>query len=329
MIEPLVTVIVPNYNAEKFISACIESIEMQTYKNIEIIVVDDGSIDSSVQVVCDLMQKYSNITLYQQENQNAAIARNQGIKLSKGTYLLFLDSDDILYKEAIAALVVSAETEKADLVIGKYKTIDKDSKVLQRCNVVDTDSVIEEPMKFIGTVPNPSNKLYVKKIVQTNGLIWGNVRIGQDLNFYLKYLSCCKKIATVSTYIYGWRILQGSISNTFNFRIFDITESFKDVRKFYNDHGNEKLYKEYVSIIEYRHYYLQMEKQKNFENSQARKIVVDYFNLMLSQVDLTESLNLNDYRSDIRKCKYKLLLKGIYISKLYKWLDNKFARRHK
>ncbi len=329
MIEPLVSVIVPNYNAERYISACIESIENQTYKNIEVIVIDDGSTDSSVRVMRDLTQKYNNITLYRQENQNAAIARNQGLKFSKGVYLLFLDSDDILYKDAVASLVESAESEKSDLVIGKYKTIDKDDKVIRECNVVDTAQTIEDLMKFIGTVPNPSNKLYVKAIVETNGLIWGNVRIGQDLNFYLKYLACCKKITTVSSYIYGWRILQGSISNTFNFKIFDITESFKDVKRFYVSHEKEELYKEYVSAVEYRHYYLQMEKQKNFGSKQARKIVVGYFRLMLQQIDLSKSKNLDDYRADMKKCKYKLLLKWLYVSDLYKCIDSRFARKHK
>lgn len=329
MIEPLVSVIIPNYNAEEYISACIESVERQTYENIEIIIIDDGSTDSSVQIVSELLDNYNNLILHTQENQNASIARNEGMKLAKGTYFLFLDSDDILYEDAIANLVASAEKNKADLVIGNYKTIDRNTNVIRKCNVVKKDETLDEPMKYVGTVPNPSNKLYVRDIIESNRLIWGNVRIGQDLNFYLKYLSCCKKINTVSSYIYGWRILQGSISNSFNFKIFDITESFKDVKRFYSIHGKEELYQKYISAVEYRHYYLQMEKQKNFKDKKAKKIVVDYFHLMLSQIDLRNSINSCDYIGDFKKCKYKLMLKQFYVSRLYKWIDNKFARKSK
>jgi|GEM_PF-6620275 len=325
--EPVVSVIIPNYNAEPYVLDCIKSVINQTYNNLEIIVVDDGSTDLSLSKVKVLATKYDNIIVYQQENLNASIARNRGVELSNGKYILFLDSDDILYREGISCLVKTAEEGSADLVIGNYNNIGKDGNIVRKCDVVKESIVSTKSMDFVGMVPNPSNKLYSKKIIDENRIIWGNVRIGQDLNFFLKYLSCCKVVLTTTEYIYGWRIVDGSISNSFNFRIFDITESFKNTRNFYLQIGKKNIYEEYVSAVEYRHYYLQMEKQKYFKNRKERKLVADYFCLMLAQIDLSHCKIIEWYKSDLRKCKYKIMLKSLYISKLYTWLDAKFARK--
>ena len=325
--EPLVSVIIPNYNSEHYLKKCVESVEKQIYGNIEVIVVDDGSTDMSVAEMEKLCAAYNNITVYRQSNLNAAMARNRGMEAAKGKYLLFLDSDDILYEDAVFQLVTAAERSQTDLVIGNYYEIDVNDQVISECYVVKIPADRIDPMTIVGTVPNPSNKLFVKAVVDANNLVWGNVRIGQDLNFFLKYLSCCKNVSTIASYIYGWRKVQGSISNSYNFRIFDIAESFKDTKHFYCLQGKEKLYAKYISAIEYRHYYLQMEKQKYYPDKRMKKAIVTYFSVVLSNVDLTGSDNVYTYQSDIMKCRLKLLLKHFYISKLYAFLDQKFARR--
>lgn len=327
--KPLVSVIIPNYNAERYIKRCIESVVNQTYSRMEIIIIDDGSTDSSLNIINGIISNFDNVNVYCQENMNSAIARNRGIEIANGEYMLFLDSDDILYENTISKMVHCAENEKSDLVIGNYKEIDQDDNILQECNVIAKYKKLINPMEFVGMVPNPTNKLYSKRIIDLNNIVWGNVRIGQDLNFFLKYLMCCKTISIVSEYIYGWRVLQGSISNSYNFRIFDIVESFKDTKRFYVKYGNRELYDEYVSAIEYRHYYLQMEKQKNFRSNRARRIVIDYFSFMLQQINLMKSKNLSKYSTDIKKCRLKLLLKMLYASNFYKRIDSKFARKCK
>lgn len=325
--EPLVSVIIPNYNSEHYLKRCVESVEKQTYGNIEVIIVDDGSTDISVAEMEQMCAACNNIFVYKQSNLNAAMARNRGMEAAKGKYLLFLDSDDILYEDAVFQLVEAAERSQTDLVIGNYYEIDVNDQVISECCVVNIPADRIDPMTIVGTVPNPSNKLYVKAVVDAYNLVWGNVRIGQDLNFFLKYLSCCKNVSTIASYIYGWRKVQGSISNSYNFRIFDIAESFKDTKHFYCLQGKEKLYAKYISAIEYRHYYLQMEKQKYYPDKRMKKAIVTYFSVVLSNVDLTGSDNVYTYQSDIMKCRLKLLLKHFYISKLYAFLDQKFARR--
>lgn len=327
--KPLVSVVIPNYNAGKYIESCIFSVVNQSYRNVEIIVVDDGSTDASWDIITQLASDYTNIRAHRQGNLNAAIARNRGMEMANGKYLLFLDSDDMVTTESITELVRCAEGEEADLVIGNYALIDEKDQELRKCRFISTGAINENPMSLVGMVPNPSNKLYRKQVIEENHIIWGNVRIGQDLNFFLKYLMCCRRVSVTEEYIYKWRILQGSISNTFDFRIFDIVESFRDTKRYYDLHDAHKLYEEYIAAVEYRHFYLQMEKQKSFKKHNERKVVVDYFKVLLERIDLSSSINIDQFASDIKKCKLKIALEPVYISNLYVLVDRKYAKKNK
>lgn len=96
MIKPKVSVIMPVYNSEKFLKECIESVLNQTLKDIEVICVNDGSTDNSLQILEEFQKKDSRLIIINQKKQYAGRARNNGIKYAKGKYLSFLDSDDIL-----------------------------------------------------------------------------------------------------------------------------------------------------------------------------------------------------------------------------------------
>lgn len=323
-----VSVIIPNYNAEEYIESCINSVLNQSYKNIEIIIIDDGSTDNSWEIISDFKKKHINIITLKQANMNASIARNKGIEIASGEYVLFLDSDDELFNISIEILVTNMEKSNSHLGMGNFISIDSSGKELKKYNIVDSNKVVENLYDYIGVVPNPSNKMFRMDIIKKNNINFGNVRIGQDLNFFLKYISCCEKIQLVNSEIYKWRILQSSMSNSYNFRIFDITESFKDIKQFYSINKKLNLYNEYIKMIEYRHYYLQMEKQKNFTNKKARKLVVCFFELKLKELDVIKCINFEKYYSDYKKSKIKMKLKFLYTTKLYFIIDNKFARKN-
>ena len=119
----LISVIIPIYNMEQFVKTCVDSVMSQTYKNLEIILVNDGSIDGS-KVVCEEIEKNNpNILLINQKNQGVSVARNVGISLAHGEYLLFLDADDTLPQNAIQLLYEKAIEFDSDMTIGKiYET---------------------------------------------------------------------------------------------------------------------------------------------------------------------------------------------------------------
>lgn len=124
--SPIVSIIIPCYNSEYYIAECIDSVLAQNYKNIEIIVIDDGSTDNSL----DILNNYKGITIYTQKNSGACVARNRGIKNSRGKYIKFLDSDDFLEPGVIAKQVKLAETLADNTIVyGDYYELRDDRKV--------------------------------------------------------------------------------------------------------------------------------------------------------------------------------------------------------
>lgn len=316
-----VSVIIPNYNGELYIKECLDSVLFQTYTNMEIIVIDDGSIDNSWEIINQYKQKYNNLTAIKQSNMGASIARNRGIDLATGHYIYFLDSDDILCQDALMELINEQKKSNADLVIGNTLLINEDNVIIGRNNAHEEE--IENSLDWCGSYPAPSNKIYLLEVLKDHNIYFGNVRIGQDLNLFIKYLLFCKKVNYISCDIYKWRQVRNSISHTYTYKIFDIAESFKDIKNFYKINGFTAEYNKYVTIIEYRHYYFQMEKQKYFKKKADRILVVSYFKNLLKALDVKKCINYEKYRTEIEHCKIKLTFKYIYYSRLYCSLVNK------
>lgn len=116
MEKPLISVIIPIYNVEHYLEECLNSVVNQTYKNIEIIAVNDGSNDKSLQILENYAQIYKNIKVFNQENKGNSIARNKGIEHARGKYINFLDSDDYLALDTFENLVKKMERHQLDLI---------------------------------------------------------------------------------------------------------------------------------------------------------------------------------------------------------------------
>ena len=122
LLNPLVSVIIPIYNVEKYLIDCIESIIKQTLNNIEIICINDGSTDSSLEIIKRYAEKDNRISIYSQNNCGLSIARNLGLKVAKGKYIYFIDSDDLLDKNALKDLYTKSEEQNLDLVLFNAET---------------------------------------------------------------------------------------------------------------------------------------------------------------------------------------------------------------
>ena len=114
--QPLISVIIPVYNVENYLRECVDSVINQTYKNLEIILVDDGSTDSSGKICDEYAKTDSRITVISQKNSGPSKTRNAGLKNAKGKYIYFLDSDDYIEADAFEQLICTAEKNGADLV---------------------------------------------------------------------------------------------------------------------------------------------------------------------------------------------------------------------
>ena len=115
--QPLISVIVPVYNVEKYLRPCVESILEQTYKNIEVILVNDGSTDKSKAICLELAEKDKRISFYEKANSGLSDTRNVGLEKATGDYILFVDSDDLLSFNAIESLYKLCKKYNADIAV--------------------------------------------------------------------------------------------------------------------------------------------------------------------------------------------------------------------
>lgn len=117
---PLVSIIIPLYNQKRYFPACIRSVKRQTYKNIEVIVVNDGSTDNSLQIALDWAASDLRVKIINKKNEGTAFARRDGYLAATGEYITFVDSDDCLTKTAIETMTQCAIQKRVDIVMGKY-----------------------------------------------------------------------------------------------------------------------------------------------------------------------------------------------------------------
>lgn len=221
MENPLVSMIVPVYNAAPRLAICLESIRRQKYQNIEIIVVNDGSDDASMHIVNMYARVDARIVAVDKENRGVSATRNLAIDLAKGDYLQFVDSDDYLDENATRLMVEKMQDKSADMVIAHYCRVNG-SKIavygfLKRDDVMDKQGfalgLMDEPASFYYGVM--WNKLYRADIIRKHN-IKCNEELGwsEDFLFNLEYIRYAQQFAALQTPIYYYVYNEKSILHT-------------------------------------------------------------------------------------------------------------------
>lgn len=139
--EQKVSIIVPVYNVEKYLKRCVDSIIEQSYKNLEIILVDDGSKDNSFSICKEYESKDSRVRIFHKENEGLGLTRNYGIEKSTGEYITFVDSDDYLTLDAVETMVEKAAVTNADVVVANMFYKDKEMKVMIEERLYEGDDI--------------------------------------------------------------------------------------------------------------------------------------------------------------------------------------------
>ncbi|MDD9266529.1 glycosyltransferase family 2 protein [Paenibacillus sp. GCM10023248] len=215
--SPKVSVIVPVYNCEKYISNCLESIISQTYSNIEIILVNDGSTDGSENLIKKYLDIDKRIFYCYQDNSGPSTARNKGISSASGEYLVFVDSDDTIDKLYIEHMLDNMLVSQADLVCCGYKDISIYG-VLNCTDFYFTSSDSKHnfmEMVCEGTGGVLWGKIYKAEIIKKNNLQMDkNIFMSEDLVFVLQYATYCSSFVAIREYLYHYnRLNQNSISS--------------------------------------------------------------------------------------------------------------------
>ena len=206
--DKLVSVIVPVYNTENFIGRCIESILSQTHKNIEVLLIDDGSKDNSYAKCAVYAEKYSNITVIHQDNFGAGHARNVGIAHANGEFIVFVDSDDTIDKNHIAGLL-KAYKRNNSLVLCGYKKVFKDHKEYYSPGNKELDKNdfagfynewLIEPV-----IGSPCNKLIEAEVIKKNNLRYPEgLNFAEDFIFSTKLFDCVDSVTTIDSCSYNY-----------------------------------------------------------------------------------------------------------------------------
>ena len=209
-----ISVIVPIYNGEGHIGKCLDSILNQTEKDIEIICINDGSTDSSFDVLLEYQKKDSRITVINQRNHGVSFSRNEGMRISRGDYIAFVDCDDCLEKKMLEILYRNIKDSGADVaicsanVIGNKQTKEMDNIFRQLSVISSHTCMIGDSYRLEsenGMMPFVWNKLYRKQFLIDNSILFPeNVSLGEDSVFLIQLYKCCPTVTFVSDRLYNY-----------------------------------------------------------------------------------------------------------------------------
>lgn len=245
----LVSVIIPVYKVEEYIYGCIESVSKQTYKNIEIILVDDGSSDKSGMICDQFAQKDKRIQVIHKTNGGVSEARNFGIEKAKGDYITFVDSDDQIHPEMINYLVTGLEKFNVDISICGYRKVPEPVKEFEKLKVsndwkVETGkSVCERMYKEDSSLVVVYKKMYKKDLWEELRFPVGKIHEDEFITYRLFMNS--KKISYAEDKLYYYLKREGSIMNRrYSAKRFDCLEAIDEQIEYFKKNKFEILEKE-------------------------------------------------------------------------------------
>ena len=223
MDKPLVSVIVPVYNSEGTLHACIKSIMEQSYPNIEIILVNDGSSDDSLNVCRALAAGDERIRIVDKPNSGVSASRNAGIESAQGKYLQFIDSDDYLSPDSTRLMVECAEENQCDLVIGEFYRVEG-KHIVASTNIPGGQTLdkhefarrlMNSPLNFYYGVM--WNKLYRRAIIIENDIrCCTDLSWCEDFLFNIDYYARMNTVCTLDTPVYYYVKRKGSLANSYD-----------------------------------------------------------------------------------------------------------------
>ncbi len=332
--DPKISVIVPIYNGEKYLRKCLDSIVAQTLKDIQIICVNDGSTDSSLQILSEYAKNDSRIEIISQENSGLGAARNTGINAAKGAYLGFVDGDDFIDETLYEKAYNKAEKNKADVVVFNinlyytdtcHKCIYRNSEFYKALSAEGYFTAIEHPsiIQNIGVW----DKVYRRDFIEKHQLRNPVNRIYEDVLFTIQSLVLANRISIIDEPLYYYRKNTGvSIVDKevkLDYYKFDFLKNFKESKDFLKkinqyDHFQKDFLSFQLNGIMFHQY-----------NMQTRQTFIEFEKILCNLLDesdycILEAINPDSIHGNLRKYlwflankKFKLYYVIYKLNKLY------------
>lgn len=260
-----ISIIVPIYNAEKYLNKCIKSLINQTKENLEFILINDGSTDTSEEIIKNYQD--TRIKYFKNKNQGIGKTRNFGIKKSTGKYIMFLDSDDFLATNACEELFKKAEQDKLDLVINNFYRVEEETSKQEEVIISKFKNTTLKENKELLLEINlaPWNKLYKSELLKNNKIKFVEDLKYEDAPFVIEAIDKAKRIGQVNKCLNYYVIHKNSETTIRDERVFDIIEITDRIRKYF---FKRKEYTETVDKLSVRiltNYTIQQRVQKDKE----------------------------------------------------------------
>jgi len=347
--KPRISIIMPIYNSSKYLKETINNVLNQNFIDFELICINDGSTDNSLDILETYKKKDKRIKIINQKNQGAAVSRNIGIKNSKGEYIYFIDSDDYIAKNTIKELYQNAILNDSDIVVYKMAHFNENNIRynapgfnLEKTNPnINFNNYTFNYKKIKPNILNktfsPCNKFYKKEFLDLyDDFYFDTGLIFEDVPFQVKTLLRAKKISYIPKYFYYYRQNHESVMNTNKnrediYKIIEIVEKFLKENNYYNEFKYEFNYFKILQITQYiipansEKYFNKAKKELEKIDINKNKIIpgkeIELYNITINSKSFSE-FKRKYYQSENKKLENKLKK----IEKENKKLENKLKK---
>lgn len=288
------SIVLPVFNVEKYLDRCIKSILEGTYKDLELVIVNDGTKDNSENIIIRYLEKYNNITYIVKENGGLSHARNVGYTYAKGEYIAFFDSDDYIEKDMYEKLMAKVKDYNYDIVVCDLymeyeqtgKKIYVGSNVEKEYKDVEEDnneiSIRKEIMENIYIAVH--NKIYKKELIEKtfeNGMPFVNGMYYEDIVYTYSILQNTRSISFVKEPLYYYVQRTSSISNNYDKKLYDIITSVEILIENAVENNRFEDYKEILEYIGIRYMYGTF--MKRIAKTKNKKIYLEGYNRVIQE----------------------------------------------
>ncbi|MEG1597211.1 MAG: glycosyltransferase family 2 protein [Bacilli bacterium] len=247
-----VSVIVPIYNSEKYLSKCLDSLVKQTLNEIQIILVNDGSSDNSEDICKDYCKQYRHILYLKKENGGQASARNLGVSKASGEFLSFIDSDDYINIKTLAKAYEKAVSERADIVVFDIVKLTNEN---EEEHISYENLSLNEVTNYVISDPSPCNKIFRRKLFSENNVRFLEGKIYEDLAVIPTLVCYTNKICHLNEFLYYYVIHDNSTMrfNKYSQKLNDIFYALDFLEKVFIESKKYDNFKEEIEFIFIEH----------------------------------------------------------------------------
>ena len=292
-----ISVIVPAYNSESTIERCLKSLIKQTYNNMEIIVINDGSTDKTDEIIRRIVaENFDKIKYISRENKGIGFTRNEGLKNATGDLIGFTDSDDFVEPDMFEKMFLKMTESNADIVNCNYNVCNLNSKNKVDIKLPNIVSFDDYPQIINKIDFAPWNKLYKKELF--NDVFFPENLKYEDLNTIIKVFSKSKKIVKLNDYLYNYLINSSGETVTINDKIYDIFSIFDDLFSYF-DSSDKKIQKQ-LKLLCLRKLFIYTELSLNNKDINFTAIFLEkayqYLNIKIKSWKILYLLNSNNLK---------------------------------